>query len=628
MGELNDEVIQGWARISEAGDTPARFFIESGYERICICGTSDDGMQLHKELESRGVPVKGVVQKLEALSGYFDVNTFERITDFSIFDIIIVTDVSRYEEIRSELGAQTTADMISLGGIIACMCDILDIYGKMSNHTARAGARLYFARYPRMWELDRFTNYDLTLQSFHSQLTIDFMKTNPKHLEVVLGDHPRFSAEYVRSVFTCPPIIKKAGVIMHSDLQSEFINVVNGVRMTADPPERADRSVHILGQCVAYGFGTDDGRTIASFLQRRINASPSMASYRVLNYGVWGCDERVEYWKKIRSLPLERGDIVILIEPFYRLLLSRRAYRFFEKECARLGITYCDLYEVINNRPEGLEVFLDCHHVGPAGFELIAGKLYEACAADLSAPLDTFVPAAETDRPETANDAIHDRSIEEISGFGEYLQMLREMREDAGRIGAVVVNCNPFTLGHQYLIRSAAAQVDLLYIFVVEEDKSFFPFRDRFMLVQAGVANFGNVRVIPSGRFIISALTFPEYFSKDDPDSVAIDPSRDVELFGGYIAPALGISVRFAGHEPFCTYTRQYNEAMRTILPRFGVRFQELTRIESDSEAISASKVRRLLKSEDFEAIRCIVPLSTYEYLVAEFGGSSMRKVA
>ena len=80
--------------------------------------------------------------------------------------------------------------------------------------------------------------------------------------------------------------------------------------------------------------------------------------------------------------------------------------------------------------------------------------------------------------------------------------------------GAIVMNCNPFTRGHRYLIESAAKQVDTLYVFVVEEDKSFFPFTERLMLVRNGIKDLSNVIVLPSGKFMISSLTFPEYFVK------------------------------------------------------------------------------------------------------------------
>lgn len=183
------------------------------------------------------------------------------------------------------------------------------------------------------------------------------------------------------------------------------------------------------------------------------------------------------------------------------------------------------------------------------------------------------------------------------------------------RIGGIVMNCNPFTLGHRYLIEQSSAKVDKLFVFVVEEDKSVFTFSDRIELVRRGTEDLPNVAVLPGGRFIISSLTFTDYFEKAEHQNRIIDPSMDVELFGAYIAPALGITIRFAGEEPIDNITRQYNETMAKILPRYGVTFEEIPRKKQDGEVISASRVRRLLEAGDFDAIEKMVPATTLAYL-------------
>jgi len=177
------------------------------------------------------------------------------------------------------------------------------------------------------------------------------------------------------------------------------------------------------------------------------------------------------------------------------------------------------------------------------------------------------------------------------------------------------MNCNPFTLGHRYLVEYAAAQVVKLYIFVVEEDKSEFPFADRIELVRLGVKDLSNVEVLPSGKFIISQQTFSGYFNKAELQDVAVDSSRDVEIFGREIAPTLGITIRFAGEEPNDTVTRQYNETMKKILPRYGVEFREIPRKTLGDEVISASSVRAALKRGDFDKIKQLVPDTTLLYL-------------
>ena len=177
------------------------------------------------------------------------------------------------------------------------------------------------------------------------------------------------------------------------------------------------------------------------------------------------------------------------------------------------------------------------------------------------------------------------------------------------------MNCNPFTLGHQYLVEYAAAKVARLYIFVVEEDRSAFPFKDRIELVRQGVKHIPNVEVLPSGKFIISQQTFSGYFNKAELQDVAVDSSEDVEIFGKEIAPELGITIRFAGEEPTDNVTRQYNETMKRLLPQYGIEFHEIPRKVIGEEIISASKVREALQVGDFDKIKKLVPASTFRYL-------------
>ena len=189
------------------------------------------------------------------------------------------------------------------------------------------------------------------------------------------------------------------------------------------------------------------------------------------------------------------------------------------------------------------------------------------------------------------------------------------MSEKKIPVGAIVMNCNPFTLGHEYLVEYASKKVKKLYVFVVEEDKSDFPFIDRFNLVQAGVKKFSNVEVLPSGKFIISQQTFSGYFNKESLQDVQIDSSKDVEIFAKEIAPTLGITIRFVGEEPEDSVTRQYNETMKNILPNYGVELCEIPRLMFGDKVISAKKVREALKVGDFDTIKKLVPKTTLKYL-------------
>ncbi|MDR0761414.1 MAG: [citrate (pro-3S)-lyase] ligase, partial [Campylobacteraceae bacterium] len=79
--------------------------------------------------------------------------------------------------------------------------------------------------------------------------------------------------------------------------------------------------------------------------------------------------------------------------------------------------------------------------------------------------------------------------------------------------------------------------------------------------------------------------------------------------------------IRFAGEEPFDNITRQYNNTMKMILPKYNIDFEVIKRAESNNnEPISASRVRKLLKDKNFDEIKKIVPNVTFEYLLKQFG--------
>ena len=185
----------------------------------------------------------------------------------------------------------------------------------------------------------------------------------------------------------------------------------------------------------------------------------------------------------------------------------------------------------------------------------------------------------------------------------------------SGRIGGAVMNCNPFTKGHRYLIESAAKQCDHLYVFVLSEDKSQFSAKDRMALVQAGTADLTNVTVLPTGPYLISSATFPTYFLKEREKAQTVQCLLDIEVFAKYYAPHFGITDRFVGTEPLSQMTNQYNEALLAHLPEAGIAVHEIPRLETADTPISASYVRSLLGKGEGDLLKTLVPETTYDYL-------------
>ena len=189
------------------------------------------------------------------------------------------------------------------------------------------------------------------------------------------------------------------------------------------------------------------------------------------------------------------------------------------------------------------------------------------------------------------------------------------------RGGVVVMNCNPFTLGHRYLIEQAAKQVERLYVMVVREDCSLFAYTERKAMVEQGVADIENVSVIDGSDYAISRATFPTYFLKRLDDAADTQMLLDLDLFRRHIAPALGATVRFVGTEPTDQLTRRYNQLMHEALKDV----RETDRLEKDGYAVSASRVRKAMEEGDMNTIRQLVPPTTLPYIIAHLATQALQ---
>jgi [citrate (pro-3S)-lyase] ligase len=219
----------------------------------------------------------------------------------------------------------------------------------------------------------------------------------------------------------------------------------------------------------------------------------------------------------------------------------------------------------------------------------------------------------------THNVALLENGIYDIHSYLETLGDTQEITSKKQR-GAIVVNCNPLTLGHLYLIEEAARNCEELLVFVVEENKSLFPFEIRFNLVKEGTKHLKNVKVIKGGEYIISSATFPSYFLRKKDDILEAYTSLDATIFGKYFGSKFNIKKRFVGNEPYCDVTNYYNNSLKRVLPQYGIEVFETVRKEEAGRPISASRVREYLKEDKMEEVKNIVPQVTYDFLLTEEG--------
>jgi len=217
---------------------------------------------------------------------------------------------------------------------------------------------------------------------------------------------------------------------------------------------------------------------------------------------------------------------------------------------------------------------------------------------------------------DTGNVALFEIGINSIS---RYLKSLnKELGDSRGQRSAIVMNGNPFTKGHQYLIEQASKENDEVVVFVVEEERSLFPFDVRFRLIQEGANKFKNVKVVAGGKYIVSAATFPEYFEPEMTKRSQHGAELDAGMFCSIIAPILEIDTRYVGTEPYCEVTKVYNQVLEKTFKKHDLSFVEVNRHKVADYAVSASSVRACLKSQEWDRIRQLVPESTYQFLVSE----------
>lgn len=204
-------------------------------------------------------------------------------------------------------------------------------------------------------------------------------------------------------------------------------------------------------------------------------------------------------------------------------------------------------------------------------------------------------------------------------GLTDYLNAIRaRLPCTTMPFNAVVLNANPFTLGHRYLVQQAAAHGAQTLVFVVANDHSRFRFKDRLAMVEAGCQDIPGVTVCSGGAYMVSGATFPHYFLKQtDHDALArYQGELDATLFATRIAPALNITQRFIGEEPLSPVTAAYNAALQATLPRYDVQVHEIGRRAQAGNVISASRVRTLLDAKD-DSWKVLVPATTRDYMHA-----------
>lgn len=422
-----------------------------------------------------------------------------------------------------------------------------------------------------------------------------------------------YSIEDLIEMLAPPEQLLISNKLVINDKYGEKVNVRNGSRVTLYQPKKHNQTIWFTGGCYIYGIGNEDSCTIESYLQNRIVTETSHKTI-IRNYGQLYGGGGKKYMLLPHILDIVKnqckdGDILIIGGNFQ---ISKRP-NFLSIDTQRY---------ITKPYPYGEIFFEVLPHLNRNGNHLVADIIFDFLQSKhllINSPI-----SIDDEQIIAAHPVLKDDQF--MEQLEEYKSCLARFKHE-GKNGGICMNANPFTNGHRYLVETASKQVDYLYIFVAEENKTFFPFKDRLKMIQDGTKDFPNVIVIPGGIFIGSVITFPEYYDREVKKEVKILPSLDLLIFADHLCPTLNISVRFVGTEPICQVTNQYNDQLKKILPEKGIQLIELKRKQNGDEVVSASYVREFIKrwqngdyrDDDLEHFKQLVPSTTFDHIKEMF---------
>lgn len=378
----------------------------------------------------------------------------------------------------------------------------------------------------------------------------------------------------------------------------------HGRRKTTNTPMIWERTIYFFGPCISIGVFALDAETIESSLQRLLNENGM--KFRVVNVPapllLNPYDSSINTLHKIGKEKYRKGDIII---HFGRNNLEWHG--LIKEDQVKHDLS--DVFNYRENITKKCFIGNMAAHINTIGYKMIADYIFDEIRKHNE-------PCKQKSEFWQFHPEDDEKIRPELEKYIKYLHQNEFENVEGKVVGAVAVNANPFTLGHAYLIEEARKKSDYLYVFVAEEDLSDFSFEVRFELVSAYCKQYSDVKVIPSGRFFASTLSFGDYFNRDALSEVRIDATMDCNIFAKVIAKELKISFRILGEEKTDIVTHQYNQFVKEILEQNGVKVYIIPRLEINSVTISAKNVRKHIALKEYELLKDEVPETTYRYIL------------
>ncbi|MDR1509857.1 MAG: adenylyltransferase/cytidyltransferase family protein, partial [Synergistaceae bacterium] len=519
-----------WDSLRRSGRSLSEFFLDIGSRSVGIYPADADGgdeiSEFSRELTAAGIEVEYVTPCGVPVKEPDERNDGKKAR--------VIVDMRNREmegEKRPDNPAGASGGAVSFGDLAGMVWDRYFFYPEITRFFKRSGAYLCLVWWPAADELGLPPSgkpYERT--EYPGEDVIG--KNYGDYAAYLYNDIPAFSRGYLREVLAGNDYEPGNKTPLRAPSTVKFVSVENGLRRTPGCPGKYEHTVYLFGGGAAFGAGAEDRFTISSFMQEHINNHAhqfGVGSFRVENRGVrrQGVGEREIFAETITPLfdrgTIRGGDAVIwIMDKRYSAEERDGAFSYLSGFLGADGIHTVDLTHTLRLAQKNKRVYVDRRHVNHRGYKAAASKIYFDYLKDVMDGKISLPGRGRRGAAPFAGDPALDGGQNEE--FKEYLAYLEgERAGDTRSAGAIVMNCNPFTLGHRYLAERAASMTDILYVFVVEEEKSFFSFEDRYRLVLEGLRDLKNVKVLRSGKFIISAITFPGYFSKGSASEATVD---------------------------------------------------------------------------------------------------------
>lgn len=586
--EMNYYFEKFFKAFEEAEEIPVSLFaLNRNCRQICIHDFNEMAWKCYQLFKKLGYPVCVFGEKwkwfgIEVLEGYNDYPDYARLTIFAETTKRFKRRIDNRDDMK-----------IWVGNGFDFLYDWMDIslksiYGKLVKEWLNKGISVCRCVFPTMEEVQYWTD-DESIGRFYgvgaAPYVVDPTKYTSRRREVLEN---LIEADVMQDLEEW----HQRGDIEKRQMPETWQPVMLGFKMDVEKLKNTfqNRRIYMIGPCIVGGELTKQDYTFPVNVQKLVDE----LGYMVVKIP-WGRDTIMGKVADLANLPISEDDIIICCEE--------------RKILGGLDGEEVDVTELYNT--PGRKNYFDSDwvlHTTKHGNEAFAKHLFTKY---LKNEIEQKKKVSKNNAFICVGDVLSEEYQKQIV---EQFKKIK-VSVDEKKVGAVVMNCNPFTYGHQYLVEYAARQVDVLYVFVVEENRSQFDFTDRIEMVKEGTKHLENVIVTSSGNWIASYQTYPIYFERGYTKVAKADAELDLEIFARYIARELNISIRFVGEEPKDLVTRQYNEQMKYILGRFGIKVDEIPRKKIGEEVYSASAVREFIKEGNWEKVREYVPESTYRYL-------------